>query len=215
MPPYTAPSLATLRTSVARDLRDEEMKTWSPQQIDDLINAGIGEINRIRPLESVLPVALVDGTSVYPVTFSTIFRVEARRSGGPTLVWSPIPESRGEVGVQDGWDLFGGVLTMPSTLTLVAATDEVRVWGYEDRQPVYFDDDFPSFIDHLDEDGVRAYARYIGAEMLLHDRLLFGQWQTQSNNSDVSPTQMLQTVGTFQSAWETTRNRLRRLRRAG
>ena len=215
MPTYAAPSLATLRTSVARDLRDDEMQTWSPAQIDDLINAGIGELNRVRPLESVLPVTYVQGTNAYPLPFSTIFRVEVHRIGGPTLVWSPIPEATGSAGTQDGWDYFGGLINLPDTMTFNADTDEIRVWGYEDRPPVYANDEFPSFIDYDDEQGVRHYARYIGAESLLHTRLLFEQWQTQSNNSDVSATQMLQTVSTFQQAWQSTRNRLRRLRRAG
>lgn len=201
--------------SVARDLRDPDFKTWSPSQIDDLINAGIGELNRIRPLETTATFPPVAGTTNYPVPFSTVFRVEAHRTGGLFLTWGPIPENTGEHGTLDGWDLYGGILAMPSTLTLDPVLDEIRVWGYEERAPVRTDGDFPAFSDYDDEQGVRNYARYIGAEGLLHDRLLFGQWQTQSNNSDVSPTQMLQTVGTFQSAWQSTRNRLRRLRRVG
>jgi hypothetical protein len=49
--------------------------------------------------------------------------------------------------------------------------------------------------------------------MLLHDRTLYQQWQTQANNSDVSPTQLLQMASTFKQEWSDLRKRVVRLRR--
>lgn len=203
----------TLRAAVASDLRDDAYKTFTEAQIGDLINEGIAELNRVRPIERVDVIALTVGGTSYPVTLQSAFLVEAKRTFDPA--WWPIPESaRLDAGTQDGWDLFGGRLTLPGGMfPLDPTTSSVRVWGYGERDNLVADTDVPEFLDGTDEEGVRCYARWRALEMLLHDRTLYQQWQTQTNNSDISTTQLLQTASSYQQEWTNLRKRLARLRR--
>lgn len=209
--PYTPPNLTTLITTVSRDLRDEGNKTFTTPMVTDLINEGIAELNRIRPVETMLELDPADWPN-YPVTLDNIFLVEWQYQ--EAYPFQTVPESdRGDTATQGGWDFFAGVLTMPGAMTPPALDASIRVWGYGQRDPLTAGGDQANFRDSSDEQAVRAYARYTGAEMLLHERALFGQWQTQANNTDVSPTQMLQIASTFKQEWSDLRKRVARLRR--
>jgi hypothetical protein len=211
MAPYVAPNLLGLFTAVSRDLRDEANKTFTKPMVIDLINEGIAELNRIRPIEQVVELDPADWP-YFSVNLDNVFLVEWQNE--EAYPFQTVPEGdRGDTGTQGGWDFFGGVLYMPGAMTPPALTAGVRAWGYGTREPLLADADQAGFQDASDEQAVRAYARYTAAEMLLHERALFGQWQTQSNNTDVSPTQMLQITSTLQQEWGDLRKRLTRLRR--
>ena len=66
-----------------------------------------------------------------------------------------------------------------------------------------------------EEYSVRAYAKSAGFDMLAHDRGLFAQWQGQTNNTDVSPTQMMQMAGNAKQEWDRHRGLIRTVRRYG
>ena len=211
---YTPPRFDDLRDAVASDLRDPLHKAFTDTQIGDLVNEGIAELNRLRPLERIESLPLVEGSKAYATTLQGVFLVEGKRQGEPAY-W-PIPETdyAAGVGSQGGWTLFGGFLVLPGLMTpLDPDVDDIRVWGYRDRNELVADSDVPQFIDLTDEQAVRSYARYTALEMLLHDRALFQQWQTQTNNSDISATQLLQAASTLQGQWDTLRKRVARLRR--
>ena len=214
MAPYTPLPFSQLRLDIANDLRDPTFKTFTIGQIDDLVNEGIAELNRLRPLEAIEELTLVEDGRSYPTSMQQVFLVEGKRAGD--VAWWPIAESdyAAGVGSQGGWTLFAGTIALPGSMTpLDPATDYIRVWGYRDRDPLKLDGDVPEFIDSSDEEAVRAYARYTALEMLLHERTLYQQWQTQSNNSDISTTQLLQSASSYQREWATLRKRLVRLRR--
>jgi hypothetical protein len=60
---------------------------------------------------------------------------------------------------------------------------------------------------------VRSYAKSEGYDLLSHDRSLFSQWQGQTNNTDVSPTQMMQMAGNAKQEWDRHRGLIRTVRR--
>lgn len=208
---YTPPTRAALRDSIARDLRDPEFKTFATADIDDFINFGIAEVNRVYPLEAVDEVVVEDITVITYATLMThIWRVEVWRSG--KYGWRISPNegdnSRG------GWELYAQELRIPLySNSLNADTDVFRIWGYVDRDALV--DDADVLEGDLDaEAGVRSYSAQQGLSRLANDRTLFQQWQTQSNNSDVSPTQLNGMFAMRAGEWDTLRNRIRRLRRS-
>jgi hypothetical protein len=212
--PYTPLDLEGLRNAVANDLRDKDFKTFSKDQVDDLIREGMAELDRLRPIEQI---EALDPTSwpVLPTTLQQVFLVEgAGPSGTLTPGWKPYAESaRGPAGSSDGWDVFGGAIVFPAGSLPPVVGTQVRAWGYGGRDQPWDPTDVPEFLDATDEEAVRCYARWQGFEGLLHDRALYQQWQTQTSVSDVSTTQLLQTASSFSQEWSNLRKRLTRLRR--
>lgn len=204
------PTLAQLRTKVARDLRDPNMRTFLSAYVDDLINAGIEEVSRLYPREVVLEVVPVAGDYTYAVNIDTAFRAEMWRSG---VLAAVLTENDG-TSSQTGWDLFGGELRLPSSVIDNAnvSTDRIALWGYANRPQLTADADV-SVLDDTAEWGVRRYARAQAFALMQNDRALFKQWQGGSQNTDVSPNQLNQMVSLYASEWDRTRNYLRRLRR--
>jgi hypothetical protein len=105
-------------------------------------------------------------------------------------------------------------LLVPSVWVIDADTDVLRVWGYSDRDALTDDADVLD-ADLNGEVIVRAYAKHRGFQNLLNDRALFQQWVTQSNNTDVSPTQLLGMYQVTDATWRDLRVRSRLMRRVG
>jgi len=207
---YTPPTLVDLRGRVARDLRDPQLLTFATADIDDFINFGIAEVNRVYPLEGIEEVDIEDVTiTEYATLLTSVWRVEVWRNGEFNMRLTPndADSSRG------GWEIWNGNLSFPSLKNyLNADTDIIRLWGYRERDTLTAEDDvLESDIDA--ELGVRTYAAQQGYSRLISDRSLFQQWQTQSNNSDVSPTQLNGMYAMRVGEWDTLRNRIRRIRR--
>jgi hypothetical protein len=210
--PYAAPTRALLRQSISRDVQDPNNRTFTSDEINDLINEAIVELNRLRPKEYVGDIALTDGVYSYSLAddlVRAVFKVEVWRDGA--FYHSPA-EIEGDA--TTGWDFFAGSLYIPAWSFLNADTDVIRVWGYSDREGLILD------IDVLDahmegEQIIRAYAKNTIFQRLATDRALFGQWQTQSNNSDVSATQLLGMSQVFGQRWRELERKARMLRRVG
>lgn len=186
------------------------MLTFASADIDDFINFGIAEVNRVYPLEGIEELAVDDRTQTeYPVALTSIWRVEVWRSGE---FWTRLNPNDSDTS-RGGWELWDGSLFIPSLKNSLNENDDViRCWGYRERDSLTADDDV------LDSDldaelGVRTYAAQQGYGRLLNDRSLFQQWQTQANNSDVSPTQLNGMFAVRSGEWDTLRNRIRRIRR--
>jgi hypothetical protein len=65
----------------------------------------------------------------------------------------------------------------------------------------------------VDEAAVRAFCRLQGLRALVEDRALFTQWQTQTNNADISPTQLGNMKSEAYREWERMVARIRRIPR--
>lgn len=207
------PTLATLRTNVARDLRDPSMKTFQSAYITDLINSGIEEVSRVYPQEVIEEVTAAPGTTAYDTDCTTVFRVEVNR---PSVTTGNIVLAENTYETADrgaGWEHFAGQIRLSySQGAALLAGDEIIVWGYAPR-PQLTSDAQVSVLDDAAEWGVRRYARAAAFQLMHNDRALFKQWQGGSQNTDVSPNQLNQMVSLYASEWDRTRNYLRRLRR--
>ena len=211
---YPAPQYGALRTSVAQDLRDPNKKTFTDEHLKSLVNEGIAELDRLRPLEQVVTLPWVYPTGSVSLDNQIVIVLEAQH-GDDTAPWLIVPKSTGDLGgiASDGWDQWGDELLLPHGIYTTELTT-FRALVYGGRGKLIDDDEVAPFSDSTDEEVVRSYARWTALEMLLHDRALYQQWQMQANASDVSPTQLLQIASTYRQAWADLRKRAVRLRRA-
>lgn len=214
---YTPPVKSDIRAGVSRDLRDPDNKTFTTQEVDDLVNQAIVEVGRVYPKQDVVEMAVTDdGQRQFTTDVTSLFRVELVKDG---VVFYGVPRvSNMLTAAEDGWDLHGGILWMPEFAAqrlVVADSPTVRIWGYwrrdtfatADPDTTVFDGDAEA------EFAVRTYALLLGYQRLQNDRILFQQWLTNTGNTDVSPNQLGGTADMYMSQWRELRNRLRGLQR--
>jgi hypothetical protein len=209
---YTPPTLATLRASVQRDLKDSSAEVFLDAEIDDLINWGIVEVNRIYPLSEVEDVTVTDDDDgnallIYTIGCSEVSRIEVWRDGVFREQVPPVMDY-----ANSGWDLFGSTLTLPSWLTLDDTKDALKVYGYMDRDALTNNGDVAE-TDAEAEMAIRLYSVMRGYQRLQHDRALFQQWLAIPGNKDISPTQLDGMANTYLADWNRHRNQMRRIRR--
>lgn len=207
--PYSPPTLADLREKVARDLRDPNLNAFSAEDILDFINFGIGEVNRIRPVEEVYEADVDDIEQTdYDLDLTLVWRVEVWRDG---QYLTRITPNEGDKSI-GGWEYYAQTLSIPDFRNVLNTdTDILRVWGYRNRSTAGAEDEALELVDIDEEHAVRAYAGVLGYQRLMADRSLFQQWQTQANNTDVSPNQLTGMLGVRQSEWDELRRRIKRL----
>ena len=210
---YTQPTLLQLRDKVEQDLRDSSNRVFSTGEIDDLINEGIAELNRIYPLVETEDVDIIDTDEdgnvdrTYTVLTTEISRAEVWRDGA---FRENVRLTEGEG--NDGLDLWGDTLTVPTWLVLDETSDVIRLYGYQNRDGLENDTDVAEF--DLDaEYACRLYAKLRGYQALQNDRSLQQQWLKAPGNNEMSATQLDQMVNTYVAQWERKRGQLRRLRR--
>ena len=210
---YTQPTLSQLRDSVEQDLRDSSNEAFSTAEVDDLINEGIVEVNRIYPLPEIEDVDIVDTDEdgnvdrTYTITSTEVQRAEVWRDGE---FRENVPEFD-SVG-NSGYDIWGSTLTVPTWVVLDEDTDTIKLYGYTDRAYLSDDADVAEF-DAEAEYAVRTFAKMRGYQALQNDRSLFQQWMKVPGNNDISPTQLDGLVNTYIGQWERQRGHLRRIRR--
>lgn len=222
------PTLADLTEGVYRDLADDTKTVFSTLQVEDFIRGGIADLNRVAPTDTVEDLALtldVDTDLISVYEYDTLinlpYRVEWRRiTDGYS---QPIPEAvEGESGIT-GFVFRqtpgGGHIEFPGWMLkdVNGTVYGIRLHGYAVRPlPPSVVDPEPSpavAISPEEEYSVRAYAKSAGFDLLAHDRTLFAQWQGQTNNTDVSPTQMMQMAGNAKQEWDRHRGLIRTIRR--
>jgi len=207
---YDPPTRLTLQAAISRDIHDASNKTFSTNEVNDLINMGIAELNQLQPVEYLDDVALT--ADIFTYTLDTrvdqVIRVELWRD---SVFYRQLPAKDGNS--LSGWDFFGLTLLLPTNTVFDDSTDQLRVYGYRGRDPLTDDADVAE-IDLEGETLIRAYAQFAVFERLISSRSLFQQWQTNSNNTDVSPTQLWNFANLYASVWRDMRMRMKRLRRA-
>lgn len=205
-------TLLELRTAVARDLRDSGFSTWSQSEIDDLVNLGIDEVSEVYPREVVDSASSISaGVKTYDLAtdFTNIYRIDIYST---TTFRFTIPHGIG-AGPNSGWELHGGILYLPPSVTFTAG-ETLRAFGYAR----YVQLDAASSTTEMDARaiwGVRQFARSEGFQNLIADRTQFQQWQTASGNTDVTAIALAQLAANAQRRWDRARQRLRRMRKTG
>lgn len=210
---YTQPTLLQLRDKVEQDLRDSSNEAFSATEVDDLINEGIVEVNRVYPLQEIETVDIIDTDDdgnvdrTYTITSTEVQRAEVWRDGE---FRETIPEID-TVG-NSGFDIWGSTLTLPTWVVLDEDSDSVLLYGYTDRDYLSDDTDVAEF-DAEAEYAVRLYAKLRGYQLLQNDRMLMQQWLKAPGNNEMSPTQLDSMVNTYIAQWERARSHLKRVRR--
>ena len=219
---YNPPNLSQLRSNLARDLRDPTFAAFTTAELNDYINDGISELNELRPVETRL--SITDISALDSLGLDYVWKVEAHDV--TTNGQNTIPPNNDETNYPNGWQYYADNLILPPALvawyTRAFAGDvpgipeqslEILVYGYALRDLLTIDAQVAPFESAIDEQAVRQYARWRGLDALLGDRRLFQQWQTQPNNSDVSPTQLTNMETIAESEWSRTRRRIYAIRR--
>lgn len=204
-------TLSDLRTTVARRLRDSANTTWTTAELDDLINAGIDEIGDFYPREIVQTIGTVSAgvTSYSASSFSNLYRLDIYTSAGSYR--TTFPHAIG--GANSGWELHGSVLYLAPSYTYTAG-DTLKAWGYAR----YVQLSASTQTTDLDQSGIWALVAFCQAEglqQLVNDRAKYQQWQTNSNNTDVTALGLAQLANGAMQRWRRQQQRLRRMRKTG
>lgn len=224
---------ADLRTQISRELRDPDNKSWSEQEINDLINAGINAVSDLSPLERredityTFPYTTAEGAwgkikEVTPTTdFYNIFRVEILDKD--SKLFETIDANNGQ-GSSTGWEFWNGKILLPENYyypTEKATVDgetyeqvKIRVFGYA-RHDMLFNDVTESTCSEQELVGVRSYAVAEAMTRLMVDRANFQQWQVVSGATNVSITELSVLSNTARLRWREEQRRLRKMRRLG
>jgi hypothetical protein len=205
-----------LQTKVSRALRDEGHKTFPVAVVQDMIQAGWAEIDRIAPERFMEQITPVDDTLTYTLRTAEfdqavdeieVFRVEVwDTSTTPDRPFRFVePAASHPTGLtysQAGWFLWGGQLSLPNRVVdmIDPLTHVIKVWGYSPWPPVTSDLDVLPFGKALEE-AITLYTFIEAARRLLANRTLFTQWQTRSNNTDVTPAALMNDLNMAQDDW--------------
>lgn len=207
---------ADLRSAVSRDLRDPDNQTFEDPTVKDLVNAALAQIGRIAPQrfqEDLTPVAdamsypLQDAVFGRTVPEIELIRVELWDSSltPPDQIARIEPADQAYVNDSTtGWKVWDGTLELPRYVPVFIAGSEsnylIRVWGYCPYPPLYDDEDIVP-VSNERENALRVYCQVEAYRRLMSDRSLFTQWQTRSNNSDVSPASLMNGFSLAQDEW--------------
>lgn len=210
---------AGLQTLVSRDLSDPDRQTFDVDAVKDFIQQGLATVARSAPQQFQEDITGVNGTTNYllrsatfassPVPEIRLVRVELWRGGPPARFVAKVKSKAGQPTRDStaGWEVWNGTLEIPQGVSdSLQAGDLLRVWGYSPYPPVSADADVIPVSAEL-ELVVRQVCRVEGMRKLIGSRVLFKQWQTRSNNTDV-------TMGQLNSDLQAADEQLRRLLRA-
>lgn len=218
-----------LQTKVARSLRDEGNKSFTTQVVKDMIAAAWAEVGDIVPYqfqEDITPIAdtlsyqLQAAVFTDPVDSIQVQRVELwDGSQTPNVAWRFVePASSHPTGLsysQAGWRVWHGSLELPNRVEQLIDPDThiIRVWGYSPYPPVSADDDQCPFGPDIEE-AIVLVCYIEGLRRLIGNRALFTQWQTRSNNTDVSLASLASDFNLAMEEWRRKQRRLLTLREA-
>jgi len=208
-----------LRNRIARTIGDPDKVVFSDTTLKDMVSAAWAEISRIAPYQFLEELSPSPGQSRYPLLRSlfeqSIPEVEVTRveiwdnSQVPARAWRFVePRSAHPAGLsysQAGWFVWNGDLYLPDRVVRIIkpGTHTIRVWGYCPWPPLVYDTDLPMFGKELEE-AIVLYARIEALRRLVGNRELFTQWQTRSNNTDVSVASLVNDLALAQNDWRRT-----------
>lgn len=207
-----------LQTLVARDLRDEEHKTFDTTVIRDLCNTALAEIGRIAPerfqedispientLEYVLRSDTFDGVPVPEIEVTRVEIWDSSQEPPMRVKWLQPGSAEYSRDSEAGWRVWGGTLGLArrDVVGYIAGHEEdylIRVWGYSPYLPLVDFSDILPFSNELMQ-ALRIYVQIEAMRRLIGSRTLFTQWQTRSNNTDVSPAALMNEMNIAQEEW--------------
>jgi hypothetical protein len=216
-------AIDTLLQKIRRDLRDTGTsdgvdRTWSNQELEDLVGLGLTDLSRVYPKEVVSIVAVPQQyssshhiTIEKPSTFDSIIRIDALKykidtTVSPIATWyealGPLDPSVG-YGNYSGWEVHDTTIYLQPALSSLVS--HLRLVGYGDWT-----------VDTIDAEAEQALRYYVQAEAffkLMADRTTFQQWQVNSGATDVSVPMINQNYNLAKARYEKLCSRIRRIRR--
>lgn len=117
-----------------------------------------------------------------------------------------------------GWSFWSGTLQIPDRyVRAYGPTDTtgyaLRVWGYAPYLQMASESDDIGMSAEL-QWALRAYCRVEALQRLVFERDLFSQWQIRSNNTDVSPAALMNSLSLAQADWNRRSRQIAVLREA-
>jgi hypothetical protein len=220
---FTAPTRLEMQATVLRALRDPNATVFPPETINDFINLALADLSGYRPKELRESADWPLDTDTPPFTsFIAVWRVSVNihtdSIGNQQTVILPYADSS-NITNRVGWDFYENELTIPGwwVLRINAMAQnywtQMRVWGYTDRTQPVDDDSILDLLDATDYLCVTNHCKAQGFELLNHDRALYQQWLAQTNNTDVSPTQLQGMYSQAEATFQRSRARNTKMRR--
>lgn len=207
-------TLAQFKPVVLRILQDANQLTFTDPYPLDFINAGLSALGRIAPARFREDVDLVAATLDYQLQASVlpdatpeieVIRVELWDGSLSPVhlkqMWAPVSQNETNHS-GGGWLVWNGTLSITERQLACAdvTNDFMRVWGYRPYPLVANDSDVMPVSQEL-LDALRFYTQMEGIQTLLGNRALFTQWQTRSNNTDVTPAALMNDLSMARQEW--------------
>jgi len=205
-----------LRQKVGRAIQDPDNLTFGVQTVKDVVASSWQEISRVAPERYTEDITPLDDTLSYQLRADVFTApnddIELNRveiwdgSVTPNLPskWV-VPKSVHPSGLsysQAGWEVWAGLLYLPNRY--VSGIDPtrhiIRVWGYSPWEMPVNDSDDISIGASLEE-ALVIHTRIGFLERLTSNRALFKQWQTRSNNTDVSMASLMSDLSEAEEKW--------------
>lgn len=203
-----------LRDKIARTIGDPDNDVFEDATIKDIVSSAWADLGRmapeqytedITPLADTLTYALRADVFADPNPDITLRNVEIwQASPEQHRYWvSPKTSHPQHLAHSDaGWEVWNGTLRIPQRyLDLIRLDDDtIRVWGYSPWEMVVADDDDLPFPQSYEE--ALVVAANVGVlRRLTSNRALFTQWQTRSNNTDVSMASLMNDLESAKDEW--------------
>jgi hypothetical protein len=210
---------AELQDKAGRALQDPDHQTFEPQMVKDMLAAGWREIGQYAPerfQEDLTPIADTLSYRLRAAEFPDapnddieVYKVEIwDASVTPNLPLRFLePQSSHPMALtysQVGWQFWNGSLYLPNRYVDFIGGHEtnyiIRVWGYSPWAMPVNDSDVVPFSAGIEE-ALLVYTHIEAMRRLLANRVLFTQWQTRSNNTDVTPAALMNDKSIAQDEW--------------
>lgn len=208
-------TFAELKTRVQRELADPDGVTFDSTITGDLINASLAEVGRVAPdrfqedistvadtLSYVLRTDVFEGEEIPEIELTRV-EVWDNSTTPHRAVWLLQPQSAEPIRYsQAGWVLWNGRLELPNRVVdaIDVTKHYIRVWGYSPYVKLVADEDVVPVGNELYE-CVVLLARVEAVRKLIGSRVLFKQWQTRSNNTDVTMAQLMNDLSVLSEDW--------------
>lgn len=220
---------AELQDKVARALQDPDNATFDAQAVQDMIASAYADIGRIAPQRFVQDITPTDDTlsyelrqDVFTAPNDDIEVMSVELWDGSTTPATPYrqidPQSSHPTGLsysQAGWRFWGGSLYLPNRVVDLIDPDVhfIKVWGYSPWSDLSDDADVVPF-GRVHEEALVIRCHIEAMRRLIGNRVLFTQWQTRSNNTDITPGTLMNEKTQAEGEWRTLARAIQVLREA-
>lgn len=220
---------AELIDKVSRTLQDPDLQTFPEQTVKDMIASAWADLSRVAPRRFQEDIQPVEDTLVYQVLADDfpdpnddieVMSVELwDTSTTPNTAFRHVtPQSAHPTGLsysQAGWRFWGGMIYLPNRVVdLIDVTNHlIRLWGYSPWPVLVADDDVVPF-GQVHEEALVIRSWMEALRRLINNRSLFTQWQTRSNNTDVTPAALMNELNLAREEWRQLARSIQVLREA-